>query len=133
MITIAPKSSMIAIASKKIFNAMGARDPINANIPSAKAMSVAVGIAQPFRFSGVPQFTIAKIIPGTAMPPMAAMIGKIALSKLDNSPAKTSRFISRPTRKKKIAIKPSLIHKIAGFAISKFPIPTFMYVPKIKS
>jgi hypothetical protein len=78
---------MIAIANKKIFKATGARDPISANIPRAKAMSVAVGMAQPFRFSGVPQFMIAKINPGTAMPPIAAIMGKIALSKLESSPA----------------------------------------------
>ena len=38
---------MIAKANKNIFSEGGARDPSKANTPSAKAMSVAIGMAQP--------------------------------------------------------------------------------------
>jgi len=43
------------------------------------------------------------------MPPTAAAIGNIALRRSANSPTRNSRLISRPTPKKKIAIRPSLI------------------------
>ena len=46
---------------------------------------------------------------GATMPPMAATAGSTAWPKVDSSPCSNSRLISRPTRKKKIAIKPSLI------------------------
>ena len=45
--TMAPKSSMMAKASKKIFSGSGTCLLNNAMMPSAKAMSVAIGIAQP--------------------------------------------------------------------------------------
>jgi len=48
------------------------------------------------------------------MPPTAAMPGRAALSMLDSSPSRTSRFTSSPTRRKKIAIRPSLIHSSSG-------------------
>ena len=44
---MAPKSSMMAKASKKIFSGSGTCLLNNAMIPSTKAMSVAIGIAQP--------------------------------------------------------------------------------------
>jgi len=47
MMIIAPRSSMIAKANKNIFSEGGAPDPSKANTPSAKAMSVAIGMAQP--------------------------------------------------------------------------------------
>src|SRR6476659_1224607 len=44
------------------------------------------------------------------MPPIAAAIGTIAARGSRRSPSTISRLISRPTTKKKIAIRPSLIH-----------------------
>ncbi|MOA11850.1 hypothetical protein D3C78_1318090 [compost metagenome] len=52
MITIAPRSSIIARAIRKIFNATGTRLPNNASTPSANAISVAAGIAHPWRAIG---------------------------------------------------------------------------------
>ena len=42
------------------------------------------------------------------MPPIAAATGTMAFLKLDNSPWSSSRLISSPTMKKKIAMRPSL-------------------------
>ena len=45
---MAPISSIMANASRNSFSAGGMRDPSSASTPSAKAMSVAAGMAQPF-------------------------------------------------------------------------------------
>ena len=44
---------------------------------------------------------------GTTMPPTAAKSGKLAARRSMSSPSVSSRFTSRPTTKKKIAISPS--------------------------
>ena len=49
MISIAPRSSIIARAVKKTFSDMGIRVPNNDKTPIEKAISVADGIAQPLR------------------------------------------------------------------------------------
>ena len=49
MIRIAPRSSIIARAVKKIFKDIGTLDPRRDKIPKEKAISVADGIAQPFK------------------------------------------------------------------------------------
>ena len=51
MIKIAPKSSIIAKAVKKIFNEIGTLDPNNDKIPKENAISVADGMAQPCNVS----------------------------------------------------------------------------------
>ena len=76
-------------------------------------MSVAIGIPQP-DWPGPDGFRAKNIEAGTTMPPMAAIIGRLALRMLESLPARISRLISRPTTKKKIAINPSLIHRIRG-------------------
>ena len=53
MITIAPRSSIIAKAVKKTFKEIGTLDPNKDNIPIEKAISVAEGMAQPLSVSGV--------------------------------------------------------------------------------
>ena len=53
MIIIAPKSSIIAKAIKKIFKEIGTRLPNNDNTPIEKAISVAEGMAQPFNVLGL--------------------------------------------------------------------------------
>ncbi len=45
---------MMASASRKIFSEAGMRGPSSASTPTAKAMSVAVGIAQPLSAAGSP-------------------------------------------------------------------------------
>ena len=49
MITIAPKSSIIASAVKKTFREIGTLLPNKDKTPKEKAISVAEGIAQPFK------------------------------------------------------------------------------------
>ena len=49
MITIAPRSSIIARAVKKTFRDSGTLFPNNESTPNEKAISVAEGIAHPFK------------------------------------------------------------------------------------
>ena len=58
---------------------------------------------------------------GTAMPPTAATAGRITFSGWESCPIKTSRLISSPTRRKKTAIRPSLIHSSKGFSMPNSP------------
>ena len=51
---MAPRSSIIAKAVRNIFKQIGTLDPSNDNIPNEKAISVADGIAHPFRVSELP-------------------------------------------------------------------------------
>lgn len=74
-------------------------------------MSVAMGMASPVA-PGVWRVSSAKSVTGTIIPPTAAMIGKRACRKLDNSPTSISRLISSPTLKKKIAISASLMKPV---------------------
>ena len=46
---------MMATAVKNTFNDAGTRLPSNTTMPSAKAMSVAAGIAHPCSVAGLPQ------------------------------------------------------------------------------
>ena len=80
--------------------------PNNINMPSAKAISVAIGIPKPIGFSG---FNPIKISAGTTIPPIAATTGNAALCKVDNSPISNSLLISSPTIRKNKDIKPSSI------------------------
>ena len=54
--TIAPKSSIIASAVKKTFKDNGTLFPNKDRTPREKAISVAEGMAQPFRVSLSPKF-----------------------------------------------------------------------------
>jgi hypothetical protein len=84
-------------------------DPNRERTPRAKAMSVAVGIAQPRHVSGVCQLIARKISAGAIMPPRAAMNGSARRGQESSSPTRISRLISRPTSRKNSAISPSLI------------------------
>jgi hypothetical protein len=76
--------------------------------PIEKAMSVAIGIAQPV--ASTPERLNARYTPaGTTIPPTAATSGSMAREKELSSPSTSSRLISSPTTRKKIAIRPSLI------------------------
>ena len=57
IITIAPRSSIIASAVKKTLRDIGTLFPSNDKTPSEKAISVADGIAQPFNVVLLEKFT----------------------------------------------------------------------------
>ena len=109
MTMMAIRSSIIASAIRKIFSEAGTLRPSMAHKPSAKAMSVAAGMAQPRKAWASPQFTAAKIAAGMTKPPNAAITGNAACLALDSGPSIASRLISSPTSRKNTAIKPSLI------------------------
>jgi hypothetical protein len=67
------------------------------------------------------------------MPPTAAMTGRSTCANEESSPRSSSRLISRPTRKKKIAIRPSLIHSSSGFSSASGPMRTPAGVPRMWS
>ena len=50
---------MMASAKRKIFSGAGMRGPSSASTPTAKAMSVAAGMAQPRRATASPQLSAA--------------------------------------------------------------------------
>ena len=58
------------------------------------------------------------------MPPIAPRAGRAILLFSASSPTRSSRFSSRPTRKKNTAIKPSLTQSSSGLAISNGPMRT---------
>ncbi len=107
MIMIAIRSSTTANVNRNTRRAPGRCDPTRARTATAKAISVAVGIAHPLLSSGEPATTIMKIPAGTITPPTAATTGISAVLNLRRSPATNSRLSSRPTRKKKMASRPS--------------------------
>ena len=90
-------------------------------------MSVAIGIAQP-ETSGVPAVSAKKISAGPTIPPSAAAIGSAAWRGVASSPTRISRFISSPTTKKKIAIKPSLTQWSSDSLMAKLPTPRVIFV-----
>ena len=59
---------------------------------------------------------------GATRPPSAAATGRSALRKVESCPTESSRLISSPTTKKKIAIKPSLTQWAAD--IAKLHVPS---------
>jgi hypothetical protein len=121
---IAPRSSRIANAVRKIFNSRGTRLPSIARMPSENAMSVAAGIANPRSTAASPRVTHKNVAQGRTMPPTAASAGKAARSKVRRSPSSTSRLISMPTNTKNTAIRPSLIQSNNGFESSRAPMRT---------
>ena len=78
-------------------------------MPTANAISVAVGIPHPDA-AGVPWLMNVKIRAGNTTPPNAAMTGIIARLGELSSPHTISRLISRPTVKKKMTIRMSLMN-----------------------
>lgn len=66
---------------------------------------------------------------GQTIPPKAARAGKVIFLTFDKWPSINSCLSSRPIEKKKIEIKPSLIHNKRGFISSKVPkvIPAFVF------
>ena len=121
MIKIAPTSSKIASESKKILSEGGRCLPTIIKIAKAKAVSVAVGIAQPRKACVSAKLIRAKIKAGTSMPPSAPKSGRVMFRGFLKSPCVNSFLSSSPMEKKKIAINPSFIHSKKGFISSKEP------------
>ena len=121
MIRIATRSSTTAIVDNSNFIPNGTRDPSNARMPSAKAMSVAVGMAQPRNAVGSSWLTPQNRIAGTATPPIAHSTGSSICSRLESWPLSVSRLISSATSRKNTAIKPSLIQCSAPLTSPKSP------------
>ena len=74
---MAPRSSMIASAIRNIFKETGTLLPSSERIPSAKAISVAVGIAHPLSANSSCILNAMKISAGTSIPPSAAIPGSV--------------------------------------------------------
>ncbi len=114
-------SSKIASEVRKTLTLVGTREPSSESTASAKAMSVAAGIAQPCRAEGSCQLIARYNSAGINMPPTAPRPGSTMLLSCDSSPRSTSRFSSNPISRKKTAIMPSLIQSSSGLAISRAP------------
>jgi len=122
MTSTAPRSSAIANAARKTRMDVGSPLPSKATAPRTKAISVAMGIPQP-TIVGLPRLKRTYTRAGTIIPPRAAATGRMARLTEESSPARSSRFISRPTTKKKIAIRPSLIQRSSGLVSAASPMP----------
>jgi hypothetical protein len=110
MIVIAMRSSTTARVSRNDLSAEGSDEPMTARTASAKAMSVAVGIAQPLVASpSAPSTTTVarKTRAGKTTPLTAANTGTAALARVRRSPTRNSRLSSSPATKKKMASRPS--------------------------
>ena len=86
MITIAPKSSIIARAVRKTFSEIGTLFPNKERTPKEKAMSVADGIAPHLRVTESPKFIAIYINAGTNIPPTAPIMGRRACFGFESSP-----------------------------------------------
>ena len=106
---IPPRSSATASAARKILSPIGTLLSNIDSTPSENAMSVAIGMATPRIISGSLGQVTQKKSTGMSMPPQAPMIGSIAFLRDDSSPTRISLFISRPTDRKNIAMRKSLI------------------------
>ena len=118
------RSSITAIVDNSSVIATGTREPSNASTPSANAISVAVGTAQPRIAAASPWFNAMNSNAGTATPATAQPSGNTSWSRPASWPVNASRLISSATSRKKIAIRPSLIHSSNGLAISSSPMRT---------
>ena len=117
----------MARAVRKILRPRGTREPSSASTPSANAMSVAIGMPQP-ELPRPPPTMSAKMAAGRMAPPAAATMGSVAFLTVLSSPTSSSRLISTPTTRKKMAIRPSLIHSSSGLVSTDSPMPTVMGV-----
>ena len=97
----------MASVEKNTLAAGATLSPASDMMPRAKAMSVAMGTAQPL--VAPPQLSSVYIRAGAATPPQAARMGIMAWRGLVKTPAVSSYLSSMPTDRKKMAIKKSLI------------------------
>ena len=96
---MAPMSSTMAAAVRKMRSSTGTREPMMAISATANAVSVAMGTPQPCA-QGPLGTSDTYIRAGTTMPPTAAAMGRAALRRVARCPTVNSRFISRPTTRK---------------------------------
>ena len=99
----------MARAVRKTFSDIGTFLSSTDRMHTAKAMSVAVGIPQPLA-AAVPWLMMMYMSAGAITPPNAAMTGSMAFFTLESSPWATSLRISKPTVKKNITIRMSLMN-----------------------
>ena len=100
MIRITAISSAVATALRKVLEGCPIWAPARVSRPTAKAMSVAMGIPQPDA-PGPSQLKDRYRTAGRSIPPIAAARGRAAFLAVDRAPLMNSRFTSRPIRKKK--------------------------------
>ncbi len=103
---MAPMSSTIDAAVRNTRNSTGTRLPSITMSAIANAVSVAIGMPQPWLHAPA-GITSAYRPAGTAMPPSAAAIGNAARRRFASRPTVNSRLISSPTSRKKIVSRPS--------------------------
>ena len=110
-----PTITMMAIMSSAMVSVernerrpAGMRLPSNARIPRQNAISFAIGTPQPCSLP-LPTLTAMYTRAGTIAPPTAPRIGSSALRGFLSSPAVISYLISRPTNRKNIAMRKSLM------------------------
>ena len=109
---IPPRSSATARAARNTFRPTGTRVLNTESTPRENAISVAIGIARPRCATTSSGHKRKNTSTGTTIPPHAPMIGSIAFFSDESSPTRISRLISRPTDRKKIAIRKSLMTSI---------------------
>ena len=97
-------------AARNIFKPTGTLLLKTERTPKEKAISVAIGMAIPLCINGSDGHIRLKISTGTIIPPHAPIIGRRALSGVDSSPTLISLLISRPTDRKNMAIRKSLMN-----------------------
>ena len=101
-------SSAMVSVDKNERNPAGTRLPSSAKMPRQNAISFAMGTPQPCS-KPLPAFTTVYTTAGTTAPPAAPKMGSNALRGLRSSPAVSSNFISRPTNRKNMAMRKSLM------------------------
>ena len=106
---IPPRSSATAKAARKILRPTGTLLLNTERTPKENAISVAIGMAIPLCIIGSDGQIRLKSSTGTIIPPHAPIIGRRALSLVESSPTLISLLISRPTARKNIAIRKSLM------------------------
>ncbi len=126
---MAPMSSTIASVSRKSFRLLGTRAPSNASTPTANAMSVAMGIAQPSSPLPLPTLMATNRSAGTTIPPTAATAGRAARLRSRSSPVTSSRLISSPTTKKKMVMSASFTQCTNDSVIARSPSPMVSSLP----
>ena len=114
----------MARVEKNTRTPLGTRLPSSDRTPRAKAISVAIGIAQPC--IAPPLLNRAYTHAGTTTPPTAASMGSRAWRGRRSSPTVISYFSSIPTSRKKIAIKKSFTKSSTDIDAVKEPMPTWM-------
>ena len=105
---IAPRSSTIAAAVRKMRSSTGTRDPSMTISATAKAVSVDIGTPQPC-IQGPDGTMRRSSAAGATMPPIAPATGSAAERQPERWPTVNSRLISRPTTRKNRVKSPSLI------------------------